>query len=95
MKFLLVFLVMLMSIGVNLPAGALARMGLDPTWLLAALAAWIVTALVIHRRMALIVMVVLMSLVANMPMDVGIDKDVLLGTLLAVVLTPYLARWLE
>lgn len=95
MKFVLVFIVMLMTIGANLPDGAIARLGLDPDWLKAALAAWILTALVAHRRMALIVLVVFMSLMANLPMDVGIDKDILLGSLVAVVVTPYLARWIN
>ena len=95
MKYLLVFIVMLMTIGVNLPEGMIARVGMDPNWLKAALAAWILTALVIHRRLALIVLVVLMSLLINAPFDIGIDKDILLAGLVAVVLTPYLASWLR
>ena len=95
MKFVLVFVVMLMTIAVNLPEGMIARLGLDPNWLKAALAAWILTALVAHRRMALIVLVVAMSLVANLPFNVGVDKDILLGSLVALVVTPYLASWIE
>ena len=95
MKYLLVFVVMLMTIGVNIPEGMIARLGLDPNWLKAALAAWILTALVIHRRMALIVVVVLMSLLVNAPFDIGINKDILLAGLVGVVLTPYVASWLR
>ena len=95
MKFILVFVVVLMTIGVNLPEGVIARLGMDPNWLKAALAAWIITALVSHRRMALIVLVIFMSLIVNLPVDVGVDKDILLGSLVAVVVTPYLAKWVE
>lgn len=91
MKFLLVFLIILMTIGINLPDGMLANLGLDPDWLMAALAAWLLTALVIHRRMALIVLVVFMSLMVNLPVDLGIDKDVLLGAMVAVLVTPFIA----
>lgn len=95
MKFILVFVVVLMTIGVNLPEGVIARLGMDPNWLKAALAAWIIAALVSHRRMALIVLVIFMSLIVNLPVDVGVDKDILLGSLVAVVVTPYLAKWIE
>jgi hypothetical protein len=95
MKFVLVFVVLLMTIGVNLPEGMIARLGMDANWLKAALAAWIFTALVIHRGMALIVLVIFMSLMANLPVDIGIDKDILLGGMVAVAVTPYLARWIE
>jgi hypothetical protein len=38
MKFVLVFIIMLMTIGVNLPEGMIARLDMDPNWLKAALA---------------------------------------------------------
>lgn len=95
MKFVLVFLILLMVLGVNMPEGILAHFAYDPNWLAAALAAWVLTALVIHRRMALIVLVLALALFANLPVDIGIDRDVILGTLLAVIITPYLASWLE
>ncbi len=95
MKFVLVFIILLMVIGINLPKGLMAGFDYDTSWLIAALAAWVVTALVIHRRMALIVLVLAMAFLVNLPVNIGIDRDVILGTLLAVIVTPYVASWLE
>ena len=40
MKFALVFFVMYMSIGVNLPDGIIGRLGVDPNYLIGALIAF-------------------------------------------------------
>ncbi len=95
MKLFIVFVVVLLSVAVNLPDGMIARVGVDANWLLAALVAWVIAALVYHRRMAMIVIVVVLSFGANLPFDLGIDRDILAGTLVAVLSVPYVASWWE
>lgn len=99
MKSILVFLVVFMTIGVNLPQGMIARLGFNPDYLKVALIAWIITGLVVYRRLALIVLVILLCAGANMPPEtavkLGIDPDIFLATLVGVVIAPYVYRWLE
>ena len=60
------------------------------------LSAMVVTGLVMHRDLMLIVLVVSLSVGANLPEDFmlnfGIDRDYLLGVLVTVVIAPLLAR---
>lgn len=99
MRYALTFMILLMAIGVNIPDNMLSRLGIDAGYLLAALIAWVITGLIIHRRLALIVIVVLIALGANLPMDIaarmGIDRDYLTGTLVVVVLAPYIISLFE
>ncbi len=93
-RFVLVFLVLLMVVGANLSDGFLARVGIDPGILTAALVALVITGLVYHRRLALIVLVVIMTVAANTPgqfaMSIGYDPDFILAALLGLVFTPFI-----
>lgn len=99
MKFLLIFLVVLMSIAINLSDSMIARIGVDPDYLLLTLLALVITGMVAHQRLALVVLVVFMCIGANLPADfaqsLGIDRDLMTAGLVAVVVTPYIIRWLE
>lgn len=99
MRLLLVFLVLFMVIGVNLPESMIARLGFEPGFLKAALAAWVVAGLTFHERTALIVVVVALTIGANLPAGaaarLGIDPDVSLAALVALVLLPLLRHHLE
>lgn len=99
MKFLLVFLVLFMSIGINLPEGYIAHLGLEPDYLKVALAAWVVTGLIVYRHLALIVLVVSLSVTANLPVEMleswGLDRDVIMATLIAIVVLPKFFEWME
>jgi len=57
-----------------------------------ALLAFVITGLVYHRHLALVVLVVLMVVGANLPAEkiaaVGYDSDYLLAALVAIVLMP-------
>lgn len=96
LKFGLVFFVMLMTITINLPDSIIARVGIEPDYMLASLTAIIITGLIQYRKLALIVLVVFMSLGANMPEDFmlnfGINRDYLAAGLVAIVLTPFIAK---
>ncbi|MFQ5468918.1 MAG: hypothetical protein ACE5EH_01295 [Gammaproteobacteria bacterium] len=99
MKFALIFFVLLMAIGINLPDGMIARFGVDPDFLLMSLIALCFTGLVVHRRLALIISVILLCAGANLPadyaVDVGIERDYLTASLMALIFSPYLMRWVE
>ena len=85
-----------MSIAINLPDGMIARIGLDPDILKVALAAWIITGLTVHRRLALIALTLGLCFAANMPepmaRQLGVDRDYFLATLIALVVTGALLR---
>ncbi|MCK5639794.1 MAG: hypothetical protein KAJ19_03315 [Gammaproteobacteria bacterium] len=99
MRFFLVFLVLFMSIGINLPESYIAHLGLEPDYLKAALAAWVITGLIIYRNLALIVLVVSLSVGANLPTEMleswSIDRDVIMATLIAIVVLPKFFEWME
>ncbi len=91
-KFLLLFLVLFMTVSINLPGGMIARIGLDPGYLLAALVAIAVAGMVIHRHILLVLLVVLLTIGANLPegasASLGIDRDYLIATLVGIVVLP-------
>lgn len=99
MKFSLIFLILMMTIGVNMPDDMISRLGVDPHFLLIALVAWVITGLIAHRRLALIVLVIGATLGANLPGDIAsslfIDRDHLTATLVALVITPYAVKLLD
>ena len=99
MKFVFIFLVLFMTIGVNLPDGMLGRIGIDPSYLVVALAALVVTGLIAHRHLALAILVALMCIGANLPADyaanVGINRDILTAGLISLLVTPYVIHWFE
>ncbi len=98
-KFILVFIILLMTIAVNLPDNMISRLGIAPNYLLAALIAVVITGLVYYRGLLLIVLVIFMSLAANMPEDFdlnfGVDRDYFVAALIALVIIPIVANWLE
>jgi len=98
-RFLLVFLVFIMTIGVNVDEGFLVRMGIDPNILLVSLIAFVVTGLIVHRHLAFISLTVLMSIGANVSAEtasqIGYDPDYMLVGLVTLVLLPLVVHYLE
>jgi len=99
LRFGLVFLTLTMSIGVNMDEGFIARLGVDPTILLAALIALITTGLIVQRHLALIVVVAVMAIGSNVPIEsaaeMGYDPDYLLAGLVALILAPIVGSHLN
>lgn len=99
LRFGLVFLVSFLAIGANLPESVVAQMGFDPDYLKAALAAWLITALVYHRHILLIVLVLVLVGAANLPAETaaqwGVDRTITLAALVALVLMPKIVSWVE
>jgi len=89
----------LMTIAVNIEDNVLARLGFEKNYLIMALVATVVTGLIIHRHLFLIVLVLFLSVGANMPADFmlnfGLDRDYFVGALGAVIITPVAVRYME
>jgi len=77
----------------------IARLGLDANYLLAALVAIAITGLIAHRHLLLVVLVLGCVVGANLPEDVieyiGLDRDILFATLIALVVVPFIAGKVE
>jgi len=99
LKFLLFFMIIFLSIAINLPDGMISRLGFDANYLFAALAAIAITGLIVHRRMLLVLLVLLSTIGANLPVGIadqfGLDRDILLATLIALVVIPFVAGKVE
>jgi len=93
MKIVFVFLLLFMSITINLPDGVIARVGVEANYLTAALLAIVIAGLVAHRKLLLIVLVVSLSIGTNLPdtfmSTIGINRDLLFGTLIALIVLPF------
>lgn len=99
MRAAFIFLVLMITIAINLEDNMIARFGFEPTYLVMALVAVVITGLVMHRDLALVVLVLFLSIGANMPADFmlnfGIDRDILTGILGAIILLPFIARIID
>ncbi len=95
-KYALLVLTLFMTMAINLSDNIITRLGFDPDYMLAALAANIITGMVLYHKMAILILVCLMSLGANMPEDFilsfGIDRDILTASLIVIVLIPFIKR---
>lgn len=93
---ILVFIVLFLTISINLPDSIISRLGFDADILMAALVAVILTGLLQHKNLLLIILVVFCSLFANMPDEImhswGLDSDYFFGILIALVITPIGAK---
>ena len=92
MKAVLIFIILFLTIAINLPHGMVARMGFDADILIAVLIAVVLTGLLRHRQLFLVIIVVFCALAANVPEEMisglGIDPDYFLGILVALVILP-------
>ncbi len=95
MKILFVFLILFMSISINLPDSVIARVGIDANYLTAGLLAIVISGLLATRKLFLVVLVVSLCIGANMPetfmSSFGIDRDYLFATLIAIVILAFAA----
>ena len=77
----------------------ITRLGFDANYLLAALAAIAITGLIVHRRMLLVVLVLVCTVGANLPdsfvESLGLNRDILLATLIALIVVPFIAGKVE
>ena len=93
---MLIFLLLAMTIAINVENNVMARLGFDQGFLRIGLIAMVVTGLIMHRTLLLIVLVLFLSIGANMPaefmLNFGINPDIFFGALVAIVLVPVAIR---
>ena len=98
-NFGLIFMGMSLTLGMNIEAGFLQRLGFDANILMITAIAFAITGLIAHRRLALIVTVVVLTISANVPageaLRMGYDPDVALAALFALVTVPYFAKFVD
>ena len=74
-------------------------MGFQPDLLMIATLAFVITGLIVHRRLMIIVLVFGLIMGANLPaaaaMDMGYDPDILVAALFAVVTAPLITRFVD
>lgn len=91
-RYYLTFLVVMLSIGVNVGQNLLIQFNIERNYLLVALVAIVVAGLVSHRPLLFIVLVAGLTVAINLPPEMlvekGISPDILFATLLAVIITP-------
>ncbi|MDH5484406.1 MAG: hypothetical protein OEY43_04140 [Gammaproteobacteria bacterium] len=96
MQALLVFIILFMTIAVNLSHSVIARIGFNADYLMAALLAVVITGLVNHKKLFLIVLVIMCSVLANLPQEImdrwGLEGDYFFAVLVGLVLTPVGAK---
>ena len=92
MKIAISSVAIFLSIGILLAREALARLGLESNYLLIAVGALLITALLSQRSVFLTVTVFLLCLAINVPSELmgslQIDKDIMIASLIAVVILP-------
>ena len=99
MKFLFVALMLFMTIAINLPDGMIARLGVEPDYMMAAIVANIMAGFMVYRQLAAITFVCLLSLAANMPEGflpfIEYERDYMTTALGLLVFSPSIYRQFE
>ena len=91
-RYYLTFLIVALSIGVNVGQNLLVQFNIERNYLIIALVAIAVAGLVANRTLFFIVLVAGLTGAINLPpemlMEKGISPDILFTTLLAVIIAP-------
>jgi hypothetical protein len=91
-QYVLSFLILLLTAGISVGTEVLAVLNFDANYLTVTLIAIVVSLLTAHRNILYILLVVGMSAAVNVPdamlMDYGINKTILLLTLVAIITEP-------
>lgn len=96
-KFALYAVVLFITLGLTIARETLAQLGLDSNYLVMAVLAIAVTALLAQRNWLLIIVVALLCIIINLPPEalgnVKIDHDLLIAMLLGVTILPVVHRF--
>ena len=91
-RYIMVFITIMLSIGINFGQQALPSVNFNRDYLLLTLAAIAITGLMAHRHMFFTVLVCGLAFAINLPQEMlaqfYINSDILISTLAAVVLAP-------
>jgi hypothetical protein len=92
LKIGLVFLILFLVIGINLPVGMITHLGFSEDYLTSALVAVTLTGLIAHQRLFLIILVLICSIAANLPEEMlnawGFNRDYFIYILAIMVVVP-------
>jgi hypothetical protein len=95
-QYVLSFLILLLTAGISVGTELLAVLNFDANYLTVTLIAIVVSLLTAHRNILYVLLVVGMSASVNLPdavlMDYGINKTILLVTLVAIITEPMARR---
>ena len=94
-----VFLILAVTLGLDGSDNIIARIGMPDNYTLLLGLALLLTLLLAGRNIYVIGMVVVLSLLANLPanfsLNFGIDRDYYAGAMMALVLQPVVSRLIE
>ena len=95
-KFALYAVVLFVTLGVTIARETLAALGLDSNYLVMAILALTVTAMLVHRGWLLLGVVALLSIIVNLPPElrggIQIDHDLLIASLIGITILPLVHR---
>ena len=98
-QYVLSFLILLLTAGITVGQEVLAALNFDANYLIITLIAIVVSLLAAHRKILYVLLIVGMSATINLPdvvlMDYGINKTILLLTLVAVITQPVASRFFK
>ncbi len=98
-KFFALFLVIFLGIALNLPDGAVARLGFEANYMIAAGVALLITWLSTHHNVFVVSVIVILVAAANVPEEtahsIGYDRDIVLAALVAVIVLPTILKMLD
>ncbi len=98
-NFGLIFFTVALAIGINADEGFIVRLGFDPDILLITTVAFVIAGLTVHRRLTLVISVLLLTAGANAPAEaaaeMGYDPDIALAALFALVFMPVFTRFVR
>ncbi|MEP5765536.1 MAG: hypothetical protein ABJ308_13135 [Halieaceae bacterium] len=91
-RYIISFLIIMLSIGINVGQHLLDQMSVDRNYLIITLVAICVAGLLAHRHLFFIVLVTTLTFAINMPQawleENHINPDILFVTLMAVIIAP-------
>jgi hypothetical protein len=97
-RYIMVFIVVMLSAGINFGQHALPSLNFDHSYLVMTLAVLAITGLMAHRHLFFILLVCGLAFAINLPEEFlqqyHINSDVLISTLAAVVLAPAAQKFL-
>jgi hypothetical protein len=95
-KFAVYAVVLFVTLGLTIARETLARLGLDSNYLVMAVLAIAVTAMLAHRNAVLVTIVAILCVVINLPPEalgsIKIDHDLLIASLIGVTILPLVHR---
>ena len=98
-KGLLLFLMMVISLAVNLEDNLITRMGLGMNYGLVMLVALIIAMLVARQSLTTIFMVCMLSFIVNLPagfiLNFGIDREIYFGLMTSIISAPFVVWFFD